>query len=136
MNYYESVVYLFDFGSDAAVDNQGSTSGTWYGTEVDFDRYLEDFKFFGETAITGDTSNKLTINVYSTTGQIAGALAFNTGTDHTANTHTDGTPSSTASYRRIAAGVMYTVGCIATGSPSALHTNSKVVCQFSPVSYI
>jgi len=94
-------------------------------------------KYFGENAQTGNTTAKFDVNVYSAAGTQAASLAFNTGTDHTANTHTDLTLSTTRANRIVAAGTMYTVGAIVTGTPGTmLHTNSKVVVQFAPVTYI
>ena len=138
--YNVDTVPLYDFGSDQAVDN--ATNGaatTWYGNEVDFTRELVGAKFFGETAQTGTAGTGYQIVVYGAAGTSCAYLnTAVSGTDHTANTHTDLTLTSDpgSSTRQNAAGVMYTVGVHVSGSPTMLHTNSKVVSQWAAASAI
>jgi len=139
-NVQADTVYLNDFGNDQAIDNAlGSAASTWYGNEVDYIRELVGAKFFGETAQTGTAGTGFQIVVYGAAGTSCAYL--NTavvGNDHTANTYTDLTLASNAgsTTRQCAAGVLYTVGIHVTGSPTMLHTNSRVVSQWAQVSHV
>lgn len=123
--YYIERLNLWDV-SEANAFSPISATTTLYGSQSNKKREILGAKFFGETAVTGDTLAKYDIGLWVSGVRVAN-LAFNTSTDHTANTYTDLTLTTTDSGNTnhyIAADTTMTCGCVKTGSPSALHTNS------------
>lgn len=137
LNWSTTVIPLRDFGSDQAIDNAtNGASTTWYGDEVGMQRRVVEAKFFGESAITGDTTAHFDIGIYAGSQKLA-EVTFHTGTNHTANDFTELTLTTDATsadtQQVIAADTTLTCGCVVTGSPTMLHTNSHVVVTWAPV---